>query len=468
MTAWENSATPKNGFDIGESIIFKVWRQSDNKEIEVVPQFDTNPAFQQGEYKRNGLTKVLSLNADEPCTEQTLNFHKGWNLVSINVAPKDLSMSEIFSGFGDLIVKNAAGQIVYAPQNGINNGTWNITEGYMINVANASSLTICGEPIDPNTAISLPKNNYPYFLPYFQAGEMPVADAIQSIESDILYVQSLVYSAVDNTVKAYNYIPGHVIGSNADAIDQIGMMKPGLAYKTSMMNAVSDFKYPVLNAGARYSSDIGTADTPIEYFNESIAHTGQNGVILVPETALSVNLQEGDELGVYAEDGSLAGVGQYEVGTGFLVTVWNTEGMNSDALMGMKLWKNYENEEVELTDMKFSLGDGTYQANTLQIVQSASIKNTNDTFGNQLTASVLTYPNPGNGEIKSEFYLSNDSDVSVKIYNVSGMEVAAWDVDNLFKGTNTVKYDVSALDYGQYIVKIQTNENVLTSKLLVK
>ena len=79
------------------------------------------------------------------------------------------------------------------------------------------------------------------------------------------------------------------------------------------------------------------------------------------------------------------------------------------------------------------------------------------------------YPNPFNPEIKISYYLPNESDVSVDIYNINGQLV-----QNIFSafnqlGTAEVVWNANEHSSGVYFVAVKSAQGTLTQKItLVK
>jgi hypothetical protein len=86
-------------------------------------------------------------------------------------------------------------------------------------------------------------------------------------------------------------------------------------------------------------------------------------------------------------------------------------------------------------------------------------------FGYRLSQN---YPNPFNPSTNIEFRLGNASEVTLKIYDVLGREVATLINNERFtQGSHTVRFEASALASGIYLYKLQTNGFTQTRKMML-
>ena len=80
---------------------------------------------------------------------------------------------------------------------------------------------------------------------------------------------------------------------------------------------------------------------------------------------------------------------------------------------------------------------------------------------------VLIYPNPINNNAKVEYYLANQQNVTVSLYNIKGQKVI-----NLYSGTgnsgrNVINIDMSGISNGIYLLNLKSNNNILQSKKII-
>ena len=79
-----------------------------------------------------------------------------------------------------------------------------------------------------------------------------------------------------------------------------------------------------------------------------------------------------------------------------------------------------------------------------------------------------TYPNPSEGLVNVEWNDKNDENVNAQLYDISGKLVLeeTLNVDNVFKNKKTL--DLSQLNGGSYILKIEANEKIGTKKIILQ
>ncbi len=77
------------------------------------------------------------------------------------------------------------------------------------------------------------------------------------------------------------------------------------------------------------------------------------------------------------------------------------------------------------------------------------------------------YPNPFNPNTTIEFDLSNSSDVTLKIFNVLGEEVAMLVSDRLSAGSYTYEWNASNMASGVYLYRLETDNYVETRKMIL-
>jgi len=77
------------------------------------------------------------------------------------------------------------------------------------------------------------------------------------------------------------------------------------------------------------------------------------------------------------------------------------------------------------------------------------------------------YPNPFNPTTKISFSVPKDGNVSLKVYNMLGQEVATLVNKDLSAGTYTANFDASKLSSGAYIYELKSNSQSISKKMLL-
>jgi hypothetical protein len=186
-------------------------------------------------YALDGTGKILAAEGklvDNSNIEQILSLTSGWNWISFNVLPADLSLNSIFNGImsqveqvkaqTQSVIRNAgAWKGDLANMNGI--GQYKM---FKIKVSAACTLTVTGTAIASATPIPLVSGwNWVAYLP---TTSMPIVTALDSIKGQVQEVKSLTQSATYN-------------GTSWSGI--LTQLKPGQGYAIKM-SAAGTLTYP--------------------------------------------------------------------------------------------------------------------------------------------------------------------------------------------------------------------------------
>lgn len=460
ITIWGNSGdTFKNGFDTGEEIVVQIWKGNKQVVYTATATYDTHdPYTDQGKFRANGFSKILSLNTGPSC--QKIDLYKGWNLISSYIKPAALSMASVFSGTQPVVAKDASGKILYAPEFGITNGTWNVAEGYMVYSSVKQSVNICGSRIKPDTLISLTKQSYPLFLPYYGNVQAPAGDVLAMLGTKYTYAQIMSYSYEGVQAQAYNYIPAHIIDP---PIDQIGNMQPGLAFKVLLRENVPAFSYPahIGNSNGKIKDNSPLLTAPARHFTAISAANTNNAVLIIPDNIFNTPLTVGDEIGVFSATGSLIGAITYN-GKSMAVTLW--EPTDSDDAFSVKLWQKNSDKEYAVT-MTYASGTAEkFVSNTLMIATDAQVWD-NSELGER--DAVMLFPNPAVKDLQFVIRIEQEDTVQVMLYDVMGKARGVLFNGTLPRGTHQKTLDVSAFPAGHYIYRVRYNNRITSDKLVI-
>lgn len=77
------------------------------------------------------------------------------------------------------------------------------------------------------------------------------------------------------------------------------------------------------------------------------------------------------------------------------------------------------------------------------------------------------FPNPFNAETNIEFSVNTPDDISLKVYDLSGREVATLWSGFTNTGTYTVKWDGTSVSSGVYLVRLQSNMQMQTRRMIL-
>ena len=77
------------------------------------------------------------------------------------------------------------------------------------------------------------------------------------------------------------------------------------------------------------------------------------------------------------------------------------------------------------------------------------------------------YPNPFNPTTRMNYKIAEQTDVSIRVYNILGRKVQTLINENLQPGTYTVRFDGASLASGTYFVRMTANGQVFTNKMML-
>ena len=85
---------------------------------------------------------------------------------------------------------------------------------------------------------------------------------------------------------------------------------------------------------------------------------------------------------------------------------------------------------------------------------------------NKFITDLLVYPNPVNDFGTISFELTQSSDVTVQVYNLTGKLVQSIQKSNMNEGVNSISIEASNLPSGTYFVRLSAGEMVKTTKFI--
>ncbi|GAA4503918.1 hypothetical protein GCM10023172_29570 [Hymenobacter ginsengisoli] len=84
------------------------------------------------------------------------------------------------------------------------------------------------------------------------------------------------------------------------------------------------------------------------------------------------------------------------------------------------------------------------------------------------STETTAYPNPFTGSTTLSYYLTQDSPVSVEIYNTLGTKVRTLLVGNETAGSHQLRFDAGILAQGTYLFQVKTGETTTTKRLVLQ
>ena len=392
----------------------------------------------------NGLSTLDFLSGFSSVT-YTIDLNFGANLVSFPALPEDSSIGNIMQSIEET-VDGVIGEGVAA--NLLPNGQWvgsldNIspTSGYWVKQTTSDELEVTGLPYDSDILFDL----------HFGA--------------NLISYPFLGSAAIEETLpeNAYEYLTG-IIGEGVAAT-----LLPNGSWAGSLEALQGKEGYWFISSGAfefSYIPPIGTArsnfvelpDVPFEF---DYAQSTKQAFYFVSDV-------EGADIG----DWILAYSGDNVVGarmwSGSLVDVpvmgqddqLSTAGycMPEDTVK-FKLFKADTGDLIDLTGSYDGWSDLS-----ISFIESLSYDSSSMVEGFGLSS---IYPNPFNPSTTIEFYAEIESSVNVSVYDLNGRLVDRIMDSSIGAGYHSVTWDASSFSSGIYIVQVQFDGSVHSSKIML-
>ena len=315
----------------------------------------------------------------------SVNLTPGWNWVSCNLEMYNTDLVDIFDSLSGIIehvqmVVSPEGKF-FIPGSQDEISGWQLTDGYSIAVDASVALQFSGVRVDvSSTPIELVSGwNYISYLPTIS---MHPQDALASISAENLAI-----------VKGYSgfYVPDFGISSMEE-------MHQGAGYKIGVWNDFS-LIYPEGDTFAKRDVSIVEEATHFQINAQSVDYQ--------PIVAHLENFSESQsiELGIF-DDGNCVG-SAVSYGKTALLSIWSETPLSQ---LSLRVWDYLSQTETELIFESVS-DNGFYKEISLKYVPTQ-------------TALFPNFPNPFNPSTQITYELANGSEVSLKIFDIAGREIA--------------------------------------------
>jgi hypothetical protein len=440
IAIWGAEAGEDYGYEAGETITWIV--STDDGDINGSATYSFGNDF----YGCNGLSGITSLDFVSTYT-QTIELSTGWGIWSTYIDPADPNMASVFADIVDnlTIVKDENGS-VYWPMFGLNSiGELTDGKGYQAKMIADDDLILEGNlvPFDMDLALGEGWG----IMGYLHQTEYNAADMMINVVDDLTILK-------DENGSVYWPMFG---------LNSIGNMMPDKGYQVKMMNSVT-FNYP---SGGRFGfSDVTPVIKTVYY--ESAQNTGNNMTIGLPTTAWEVMPAIGDEIAAYDESGRLIGSTSF-TGDNIALTVWGDD-LTTDAKDGLaigekvtfKLWNSDINAESTLVVTKWDAGSDAYAIDGISIASNIIVSGSTSADAYKLYQNV---PNPFNGTTAIKFYVPENAEVTIGVYNMLGEHVAEVTNDIFNAGKHEVVFNSNNLGQGTYFVRMTTEGFTATKNM---
>ena len=437
----------KDGFNSGEAFNIKIWDAQESVEYEADWTFSSGPSvFTSPAYSIFGSLFAITTKTID------INLNTGWNLISSNVEAEDAFIPTVFQDVNQNlnIVRNSYGEM-YLPEFDINTiGSWNINQGYQVNMNGNNLLSITGFEIVPNEQ-SISLNSGWHFISYLRNNPMNVVNALSSISQNL--------SIARNNIGEM-YVPAY-------SINTIGNMLPGQGYQIYLTNP-SNLTYPSNSAQKALA---GENLTPLaKQLIPQFKNTGNNANLILD----LYGIENGNEVGVYNLKDELIGSGAVHNGVA-AITIWGDDeitneidGALNNELLSVKILNNNSLQNVtlfNLCEITNTLEQDflTYRTNAIYTAKASVPEK------NSLSFSISSIPNPTSSNTTFEFFLTDESEAEIEVYTLTGELVANIPNSSYTTGIHRVNFDASQLSNGVYNVMLRSgNQRAMTMMVVEK
>ena len=240
-------------------------------------------------------------------------------------------------------------------------------------------------------------------------------------------------------------------------------MTPGQGYQIKTNSSIN-FSYP---SASRFGfSEITEVTKTIHY--DKAHNTGNNMTIGLPTTAWEVMPAIGDEIAAYDESDRLIGSTSFN-GDNIALTVWGDDlttdvkdGLATGEKVTFKLWSSDTNSESELVINKWDAGSDAYTVDGISIASNITLSTATSSDACKLYQNV---PNPFNGTTTVKFYVPEEADVTIGVYNMLGEYVAEVANESFNAGKHEVVFNSDDLSQGTYFVRMTTQGFTATKNM---
>ena len=390
--------------------------------------------------------------SDESCNypnggSQQLSLNEGWNLVSSFIQTENMSVETILAPILSqvIIMKDNLG-LAYLPDFGFNGiGSWDNTQGYQLKLYNEAAIDMTGVVIEPEqTPISLIEGWN--MIAYLRTEPAAVDAVFDAFTSDIVIVKDVMGLA---------YLPEWGFNGIGDMLAGQGYQIKLYASHELIYNA-NDNEYRIAQ-----TPSVDNTSTRVEFQK----NTGNNMHLLIPESAWNIPVSSNDELYIYDSKGDMVGASKITF-PNTLITVWGNDllteekdGLYDGEELRLVLYSE-ENKILQSISIELKTGISGYEKDALVIASQITEIN----FEKDV-ALYNSVPNPASNFTEISYYLNNEMDVTLRLFNVIGEEIKLITTGIKSPGYHTSQVDVNQMAPGSYFYQLQFDDSHLTKRL---
>ena len=452
---WQNSTTAiaawgadngNDGFASGEKFKFKIWDSSKGKDFLAIATFNGEDFSNYDSFAANGMSALEYLDA---FPEQRIIFDAGWNFYTSNITPISPEWINIFGTIDMFIIvnKDFDNHILWPDQSKNETGI-SACETYKIKVSEETSVSLWGRQIYPeDTTFHLTTEIIP--LPYIRSTSASLELLFENYISDIRIIKSE---------------DGKLYWPEMNSYDMINFY-PFKAYQIASYFEL-DYTFPkdeIIIA----TSTINPSGIPQFYILD--INTGNNMSLGILNSAWDIELVNGDEIGVFSENGTLAGSGIYN-SNNMGITIWGDDETTTEKeglLPGEKftlLLKHIEDGfEDSVIVSSWAEGDSIYSADKISIIEEIIIKQSEE----ERFYNFNIYQSYYNNSYQFEISVPEETAVQINVMGYDGRFLKNILTKVYPKGKYLEEVIINDMPSGIYFFSMKTSKKIITKKIPV-
>ena len=383
-----------------------------------------------------------------------------WNMISINVTPPEemwereegpnvILMTEQLRVDEDnhhlILMKNEDGMF-YLPAFGFNNiPYWDLTEGYLVKVDEDIEAVWSGEPIPADADIPLEQdwNLIAYYPTYQLDASSPDNYVLSPIIDNVLIAKDGDGNFMLPAFNFSNMPPWRETQGNQVRVDE----EVVLNYPEEREELAFTPPYPLLE------TRVG---------GQGIVLTGENMSLLIT----CKQTKSGEQIGAFNTNGKLVGIGTVESDGRCGLAVWGddpatdeVDGLLDGEVFDLRLLDTGQNLLIESQHSGSGLVYKADEFTVMDVIVESTIP----------TEFYLSqaYPNPFNSTTRITYGLPVTSNVSLKLYDLSGRLIQTLVEGEKQAGIQTTILNAAELPSGLYFVRLSASGHVFTRKVML-
>ncbi len=437
MAFGDDFTTPeKDGFNTGETFIWKLYSWSEEVEYPAAATYDTAFPNANGTFYPFGISSLISLQA---YTTQAIYLNSGWGGFSSCLEPVNSDIENIFDNIiGDVIIVQNDNYIFWPGQQINTFPGWEVTFGAQIKMLDNADLIVNGFPAEKTVALVA---GWDY---------LPVLSTCPVESSEI-------FGGIQDKIEIVKEIAGWKAYWPAYGIFTLDYLTPGNAYLINLTESVN-LTFPACSdQGASYEMLKPENLTP---WND-VRNTPASHLFAINS---DINFHEDDFIGAFTPEGICAGMIKLN-GQSSALTVFGddpftseTDGFTDGETILFKLYRPETNEVIELKvsmDNELPDNDGRFVGNGISAFKEVTtVTGSVAEIGN----GVNIFPNPSEGI----FTISGLSGVEeIIVTTIEGQDIFRMNLS----GETSVKIDLTGYPKGIYFIRLSGYKTNFTTKL---